>query len=403
MLTPAEKQFVQAHFDADLHRLALSAGRFPEVRMPVVVAQIEAFRKVREKIPSWFRFDLVLPPALSVEQASSESCARFKGGLFSGRLMADLTGGMGVDAYFFSQSFERVVYVEQNPDLFLLARHNFDVLGAANINAIAEKAEHFLAQNDTHFDLLYLDPARRDQHSRRVVQLDDCQPNVLDLLPAMLQFADRVLLKTAPMLDLQQAVRQLGAVSRIWVLSVDQECREVLYLLENREVEAEDIPIEAVRLGEVPQIMSFTGRSEREAPVTYAEPGAFLYEPDPAVLKAGGFKTFAHRYGLAKLHPNTHLYTSAAPVPDVPGRCFAVEAVLPYKRQAVSEAVPEGKANVAVRNFPDTVEQMRKKLRLKDGGDRYVFGATHVDHRPIVLVCRRLLDKVAKSPASLQA
>lgn len=400
-LSVADRQFMQDHLQDDLPRLLLAAHRFPGVQVSKAVAQIEALRKLQTKIPDWFRFDLDLPPVLSVEQASSATTARFKTGLFSGATMADLTGGMGVDAFYFAQQFERVLYVEQNPDLVRLARHNFDVLGASNIISKAEKTENFLKTNQEHFDLIYLDPARRDQQQKRVFRLSDCQPDVLEIKDLLLANADRVLLKTAPMLDLNLAVDELKTVSRIWVVSVDNECKEVLYLLEKTALPGPDIPIEAVCLGAKTTALTFTRNEEQAATPEFSEPLRFLYEPDAAVLKAGAFKTFALRFGLKKLHPNTQLYTSETYVPEAPGRCFVIEAVLKYDRKTLRQLIPEGRANLAARNFPDAPPQMRKKLGLSDGGDWYVFGAMDIQQRKVLIACRRASGEIPVAPESL--
>ena len=401
MLSVADQQFVQEHLHDDLHRLLLSAHRYPGVSVPAAVAQIEALRKVRLKIPAWFRFDLDLPPLLSVEQASSEQTARFKAAMFSGKKMADLTGGMGVDAYFFAQQFEQVVYVERNPDLVAAARHNFAALGAANIGAVEADAADFLAGSigmagsrpDTagdRYDLIFLDPARRDDRQKRVFRLEDCEPNVLSIKELLLERADRVLLKTAPMLDLNLAAEQLQSVSRIWVVSVDNEVKEVLYLLEKNAPLVADIPVEAVCLGGKTRVFRFTRAEEKAAAAQYARPQHYLYEPDAAVLKAGAFKSFATRLGMAKLHPNAHLYTSETIIPGVPGRSFAIHAVLKHDRKAVREALPSGKANIAVRNFPDSPERVRQQLGLVDGGHWYLFGTTDLDGRKVLILCTRV-------------
>jgi hypothetical protein len=389
MLNAVDRQFVQEHLNDDLHRLLLSAHRFPGISVPAAVGQIEAMRKVRSKIPSWFRFDLEFPPALSVEQASSEQTAQFKASLLTGNKMADLTGGMGVDTFFFAQHFKQATYLEQNSELADLARHNFGVLRATNIQVVTLPAEDFINQNTDHFDLIYIDPARRGDRQQRVFRLEDCSPDILAIKDRLLETSDRVLLKTAPLLDLNLAVEQLQSVVHIWVVSVDNEVKEVLYLLEKSAPAIGNIPIEAVCLGEVPRFFSCTRLEEQAAPPPYAPPQRYLYEPDAAVLKAGAFKSFARRFGLNKLHPNTHLYTSETFVPDVPGRSFTIETVLRYDRKAVQQAIPGKKANVAVRNFPDSVEQVRQKLGLMDGGDLFLFGTTDLEERKILVLGRR--------------
>ena len=391
MLSVADRQFVQAHLDEDPSGLLLSARRFPGVQVPLAVAQIEALRKVRFKVPSWYRFDLDFPPVISVEQASSEQTARFKAGLFTGHSMADLTGGMGVDAFFFAQHFDRVRYIEQNPELVAIARHNFARLGASNLECVESSAEAFLTSHTGGLDLIYIDPARRDDRQGRVFRLEDCKPNILKIRDLLLNAAPRVLIKTAPLFDLHLAVEQLGAVSHIWVVSVYNECKEVLYLLEKAPPPAGAIPIEAVCLaGATQRTFLFTREEERDGKPEFSPPQQFLYEPDAAILKAGAFQAFARRYRLAKLHPHTHLYTAQTLVPDLPGRCFQIEAVVKYDRKAVQPWTPEGRANIAARNFPDPVAVVRKRLRLADGGAVYLFAVTAWPDRKILIVCRRI-------------
>jgi hypothetical protein len=384
------QQFIRAHADDDPHRLLLSAHRHPDVPMPYVVGQIEALRKVRDKIPTWHDPALRFPPLLSVEQASSERAARFKASLFSGKKMADLTGGMGVDAFFWAKKFERVTYVEQNAALAELAQHNFAALDATNLDCTCATAEDFL-KNGAHFDLLYLDPARRDAQQRKVFRLEDCQPDVLALRDLLLARAPQVLLKTAPLLDLKLATRQLGCVRHIWVLSIDNECKEVLYLLEKNLPTGHSPTLTAACLnGPAEQFFDFDWPEEQAAQAAFSTALDYLYEPDAAVLKAGALKTFAQRFGLSKLHANTQLYTSERLVEGLPARRFRIEAVCKYERRAVQQAVPSGKANVATRNFPDSVAQIRQKLGLADGGDCYLFAATDADNRKVILVCQKV-------------
>lgn len=390
MLNIATRNFIREHAGDDPARLALAARRYPDVDVPAAVVQVEALQKIRTKIPSWYRFDLTFPARLSVEQSSSEQTARFKAGMFSGGRMADLTGGMGVDAYFFAQQFRQVMYVEQNPELVALARSNFTALGADNIEVAHADAEQFLQTTTDSFDLFYLDPARRDDRLRRVFRLADCTPNVPRLLPLLLGRAPRVLIKAAPLLDLDSATEDLKTVVQIWVVAIQNEVKEVLYLLERTPARAEQVPITAVNLGADFSAFTFTRQEEQQAKPAYSPPLRYLYEPNAAILKAGAFKTFAARFGLAKLHPNTHLYTSGTLVPEVPGRVFEIAGIVRYDRKAVQALLPDGRGNVAARNFPDTAEVMRKKLGLRDGGDWYVFGLRDAEERPLVVVGRRV-------------
>lgn len=394
MITEAARNFVREHVNDDVARLLLSAHRYPDVDVPLAAGQIRALQKVRDKIPSWYRPDLTFPPLVSVEQASSEQTAHFKSGLVSGRRMADLSGGMGVDAYFFAQRFERVIYVERDPGLAELARANFAALDARNIEVLNADAVQFLQSTSEKFDLLYLDPARRNEHQRRVFRLSDCSPNVPEMLDLLLSRAPKILIKTAPLLDLSAAMAELKTVTHTWIVAVENEVKEVLYLLDNQpEQKVNDIPVSAVQLwglNNVAQTFTFTRAEEQFAVPDYSAPLRYLYEPNAAILKAGAFKTFSTRFGLAKLHPNTHLYTSETLTPDIPGRVFEVVAVTRYDRKAVQALLPEGCANVATRNFPDTAEAARKKLGLKDGGAWYVFGVRDVGDRIAIVIGKKV-------------
>ncbi len=390
ILTGKERDFARRHLDADLAGLVLSAHQYPDIAVRNVVPCIAALRKLRIKVPLWFRFDLDIPPALSVEQASSEIAARFKASLFSGQRMLDLTGGVGVDAFFWSASFEEVFYVERDPELAESARHNFALLGAKNIRVLTAEAESFLHFGTDTFDLIYLDPARRDENRQRMFRLEECSPNVLTLRERLLQRAPRVLIKAAPLLDLSLAMEQLQYVTRIWVVSVAGEVKEVLLLLERTRIAPDEVPIEAVAISHRGERRRFvySRAEERTNEPTFASPKAYLYEPDAAVLKAGAFKTFAVRYGLEKLSPHAHLYTSASYISGMPARAFAIEAVEKYDKRAVQRYLPEKRANVIVRHFPDTAEQTRKRLGLSEGGDRYLFGTTTFDGQKILILCR---------------
>jgi hypothetical protein len=380
-------EFIRQHLEhTDLPRLLLSAHRYPEVDVPAAVAQIEALRKVRDKIPAWYDPTLQMPPRLSVEQASSALAAEFKTRFFEGKKMADLTGGMGVDSFFWAKKYAEVHYVEQDERLVAAAQYNFERLGATNVRCHHATAQEFLARGASRdFDLIYLDPARRDQQQRKIFQLADCQPDVVTLIPQLMARGQQVLLKTAPLLDLDLAVRQLGRVARIWVVALDGECKEVLYHL--TDAPPADPPIVAVDLGRQEVQFELSVAIERAAEVVYAAPQAWLYEPNAALLKAGAFRSFAQHYGLAKLHVNTHLYTSDERVEGVAGRTFRVRAVCRYDRKAVLAALGGvARANVATRNFPDSVAHIRQKLGLADGGDTYLFAATLADGTRAIVI-----------------
>ena len=263
-------EFIQKNMEADLQQLLLSASKYPDIPVPFAVNQIAALRKVKAKIPSWFLPEMRFPPMISVEQSSSELTARFKTSLFSGCRMADLTGGMGVDSFFWAKSFDQVDYVEQFTEIAEAANHNFSVLKQGNIAVHAQNAEQFLEQNSNHYDLIYLDPARRDDRNNRVFQLADCQPDIIQLSDKLLARSNQVLVKTAPMLDISLAVKQLEKVKKIWVVAASGECKEVLYLMDNEGViPPSEVQITAVSLPENPTPFQFKISEEASAQIQF--------------------------------------------------------------------------------------------------------------------------------------
>lgn len=389
-----EEDWLREHAAADPAKLLLAAHRWPALPVRALAAQLAARQKARAKLPTWATdYGLTFPPNLSIEQASSEVTARFKAGLVQGAAsLADLTGGFGVDAAHFARMVAQVAYVEQNADLAAIAADNFRHLGLSNLTAENTTAEQWLARAaPDSFAWLYLDPARRDTAGRRVAGLADCTPDVLALRAALLNVAPRLLLKTAPLLDLSLAARELQTVSTIHVVELGGEVKEVLYTVE-RETAAEPVR-RAVRLapdGAVAQELAFTEPEEVAAPVTFGPPEAWLFEPSPAVLKAGALRLPAARFGLRKLHPNSHLYTGPTAVPDFPGRQFRIVGTARYDRRALRKLLPDGRASITARHFPDDVPAIRKKLGLADGGPLTVFATTGPDGKLLLIVSERV-------------
>lgn len=394
LTSAAALAWLREHAQADPARLLLSAHRWPALPVRELVAQLAARQKARIKLPTWAADEgLLFPPNLSVEQASSEATARFKARLVKGtESLADLTGGFGVDALHFAQTVGRVEYVERNTELAAVVAHNARHLGCANLRVTTGTAESWLARAAPNSHTwLYLDPARRDAAGRRVAGLADCTPDVLALLPTLLRVAPQMLLKTAPLLDLREATRQLGAVREIIVVELGGEVKEVLYVI------GRDAPAEPVRravsvdsVGEPMFDFTFSLPEEEAATAPLDWPAAWLFEPAPAVLKAGALRLVAARFGLRKLHANSHLYTGPADVPTFPGRRFTVRGTTGYDRRAAATLVPEGRAGITVRNFPDEVPAIRKKLGLADGGPVTLFATTGPDGKPLLVAAERV-------------
>lgn len=383
------QQYIRSHEQADEHALLLKHPTLHGCRTADVVAQIKARRKAKIKFPLFYHAQNILyPPSVNLEQSSSEATARFKASLFSGTAVADLTGGFGVDTFFLSQRFNTTYYLEPDRALFEMARHNHGILGASSIQHLHATAENFLHTSSPLPDLIYLDPSRRNPSSKKVYRFPDCSPNIISLLPRLLK-ASLTLIKASPWLDISLAIRELERVNRVLVVAVANECKEILFCLSP---DALPSPIiEAVDLqpdGRVQHTLSFTQEEERKAEVSYGDPGQFIYEPSAALRKAGAFKLVSSRFGLSKLSPNTHLYTSAHVIERFPGKIFHILEWIKPERKLMRMLLPDNKANITTRNYPLTSDQLRKKLQLEDGGNQFILGFTGLKKRYLALANR---------------
>ncbi len=388
--TALQQAFIQAHEKEDVHALAL---RFKREDMPFLLSQIAGRQTAQKKIPSWYRNrGLLYPQHLSLEQASSEVTARYKASLVEGgALFADLTGGLGVDFSFLAPLFGRALYVERDGSLCRLAEHNFAALGLHHAEVHQMESEAFLLQL-RRADLIYLDPARRDEGGRKVFRIDECSPDLSQLSGMLMERAERVMVKYSPMLDITLAVKTLPHVAEVHVVSVENECRELLFLL-LPSTESTGPLVHAVNLRKdgVRELLTFTPLEEEQEASYSVVPDRYLYEPNAAILKAGAFNVTAHRYGLQKLHKHSHLYTSERLENAFPGRIFRVEEWFPSNKKQIrrfAAAVP--KTNITVRNYPLSVAEIRKRSGLKEGGDHYLFATTLADGEKVWISCKKL-------------
>ncbi|MFN7258574.1 MAG: THUMP-like domain-containing protein, partial [Cyclobacteriaceae bacterium] len=297
-----------------------------------------------------------------------------------------LTGGFGVDTFFLGKLFSEAIHIEPNETLSAIAAHNHRLLGASILH-VRQTAEEYLKANTKRADLFFIDPSRRSE-SKKVFKLADCQPNIAALQDALFNFSNFILTKASPLLDIQQALRELKHVAKVAVVSVENECKELL-ILQKLDFEGEPI-IDTVNLsneGTVVERFLFKVPEEKVATVVFSPPLDYLYEPNASILKSGAFKVAAEKFGLSKLQANTHLYTSPNLFTDFPGRVFKIEALNPTL-QMVKELLPEGKANVATRNYPLSAQELKKKLKLKDGGGKFVIGFSEEKRKSVVIATR---------------
>lgn len=401
---------MQAYLQIPVTDLVLKKKRNPDFPIQEIAEQLASRRKAAHKLPEWSAKPTVLLPALAFEQCSSSLTAHFKCELIGkGKLLIDLTGGLGVDTYFFAQYFERVIHVEPNADLQAIVRHNFTELGVHNVEFVNQTAETFIAQNSQAGDssdypkeggiVVYIDPSRRDTQQQRVFRLTDCVPNIVEIFPQLFEITPTVWLKASPMLDIQQGIYELKNVRKVYAVAVENEMKELLFHLEATSFSfgvgaGGEAEITAVNLNaKGKQAFVFKKSAESLVKIDYQLPQKYLYEPNAAILKAGAFHSFAHRFNVAKLHPNSHLYTSAAYI-ATPARTFEILHICPYRKQDILPLLASKRANITVRNFPDSVAQIRQKLGLKEGGDCYIFATTNLSGKPIVLICKKLIEPI---------
>ena len=373
-----------------VHELALQRAKYKHLsdeEWRWFLQQVEGRERTADKLPTFASIpDWWYPVRLSCEQCSSELTAKYKAQIINhkseiinGRFV-DLTAGYGVDTYFLSEHFEHTDYVEQNPELCRIAEHNF---ANKHISIHNTTAEAFLASAEQ-YDLIFLDPARRDSHGGKVFRLEDCTPNVIELLPELLKHSRRLLLKLSPMLDITQAIKELSAVNwDIHVVAIKNEVKEVLLLSRDHEsTDSRDHIITCIDLAEPEKAFVFTRQEEQEAKIEKWENekiGKYLYEPNAAILKAGAYKLVAQRFGLTKLDVNTHLYASNTLMDNFPGRVWKI----------TNDKLQITNANIVCRNYPLTPEQLKKKLHLHDGGTAFVIGC-RVAGKPTLFYAERL-------------
>lgn len=388
-MNTATRDFIEKHLNDDVRQLALQ--KFPDdVDKMLVLNQIEARQLLSKKVPSWASNpDLLFPKHLSIEQCSSELTAKYKASLVeNGDVFVDLTGGLGIDSYFLSEKFKTSYYVENQKELCNLAEHNFAVLGR-KITVVNSDAETFLNQN-LKFDLVFIDPARRDIYNRKMVSLHDCSPDVLDILDNLFRHTKCTLIKLSPMLDISMVIKELPNIAEIHIVAVKNECKEVLVLL--RPDYNGEIMIHCVDLSPVGKRHAFSLRDEQSAIPTFAATiKKYLYEPNAAIMKAGAFKLVSQRFGIDKLHINSHLYTSDNLVSDFPGRVFEVVGFAPFSKKIKKELLKDvTEASVAIRNFPLSANELRKSLNLKESDENFVFGTTMMGEKKVVIYCKRI-------------
>lgn len=379
------QNYINENLHVNIEELIFKGSPFKDITIQELANQLVAKQKSEKKLPTWFASQNIYYPAkISIEQTSSEITANYKSNLLLGNSIIDITGGFGVDCLAFSKNFKEVIHCEINNDLSEIVAHNYKELGISNIQTIATDGLEYLKNTSQKFDCIYIDPSRRSDIKGKVFLLKDCLPNVPENLDFLFEKSDTILIKNSPILDITSTINELKFVKEIHIVAVNNEVKELLFLLKK---EFEDlVKVKTFNLLKNRK-QSFSFYLKSDIDFEYSLPQKYLYEPNAAILKSGGFNEVASQLKIYKLHQHSHLYTSDELIEDFPGRIFEIISVFSYNKKKLKREIIVDKANITTRNFPKTVAQIRKETKLKDGGDTFLFFSTNLKNELIVINC----------------
>ncbi len=387
-------RFIKENKNEDIQKLRLKKWKCNDFDISFAIDQIEIRKKIKSKLPTWAdESELIFPGTLSFEQSSSELTARYKQ-LFVSKedTVCDLTGGLGIDSYYFALKARYVTYLERNEDYCSIAEYNFKKLSVDNIQVIHSDCRDYLKNTSGQFDVIYIDPARRGKENKRLYALQDCEPDILDMMFLLRTKGKKIVIKASPMVDITQVLRSLNCPVETHVLSVKNECKELIFFINGMNEELSKITCADINGINETVLYNFSPETERRLPtLSYSQKiQAYLYEPNSSIMKAGAYKSISIDYNIEKIHPNSHLYTSNAYVKNFPGRQFEVIETADFTGHVckyLRHKYP--KANISTRNFFLSPDELKKKLNIKDGGDIYIFATTRIDNKKILIICKK--------------
>lgn len=390
MISKDIRQFIEDYKHLNTAQIVLKVKKELDVDPTFIINQINGLNKVVNKIPTWSGYeDLIYPSVVSMEQCSSELTAKYKASLVNGNLL-DMTGGFGVDTYFFAQQCDIVHYCEMNKYLHDIVKYNLSTLSATNVSTYCVDGIKYLNSLSENLDWIYLDPARRTESKSKIITIEDSTPNILEIKDLLLAKAENVLVKFSPMLDINQVITKIKNVEKIYVVAVKNECKEILVHL-NKDGDSLDIPLVCINLKSIEDSDLFVSTtSHRQHTPTLGKPLTYLYEPNKAILKAGLQNDLAHTFSLTKLHNNSHFYTSNNKCEDYPGRIFEILDTVKLKKKQIATLLPDHKANIIARNYPLKASEIYKRYGIIPGGESYIIATKLSDNSNTVLHCSRL-------------
>ncbi|MGY0407155.1 MAG: THUMP-like domain-containing protein [Polaribacter sp.] len=387
LLRTEVQQFINKNLKTEITKIVLKGSPFKGVSIQEIANQIVAKQKSEKKLPTWFQSEnIYYPQKISIEQTSSEITAKYKANLISGKAIIDLTGGFGVDCFYFSKHFKKVIHCEINEELATIVQHNFKQLKSKNIETYIGNGITFLKETTQKFDCIYIDPSRRNTIKGKVFLLKDCQPYISPKIDFFFTKATTILVKVSPILDISQTISELKNVKEIYVVGVQNEVKELLFLLEKDYKSS--IHIKTINIKKEDS-ETFDFQYKEVVFSEYSKPLSYLYEPNVAILKAGGFYQITTQFPVFKLQQHSHLYTSEKQL-YFPGRTFKINHILSYDKKKILKLLPDKKANITTRNFSKTVAQIRKETKIKEGGNVFIFCTTNTTNKQIIVICSKI-------------
>lgn len=381
------QDYINTHLSTDISKLIFKGSPFKNCTIQEIAEQIESKKKCKTKLPTWFNTkNIYYPNKLNIEQTSSQITAEYKANMISGDTLIDLTGGFGVDCFHFSKTFKNITHCEINKSLSEIVNHNFRQLSNKNTEIINGNGLKFLRSNKQKYDWIYVDPSRRSDSKEKVFLLKDCLPNVPENIDLLFEFSNNILIKNSPILDIKSAINELKYVKEIHIVAVKNEVKELLFLLEKDYTGLLQIKTTNI-IPDKNQYFNFKFGSTKSS--EYHDPKKYLYEPNAAILKSGGFHEVSNQLNVFKLHQHSHLYTSDFLI-DFPGRRFIVEHCITPDKKSLKKLIPTSKSNITTRNYPLSVSEIRKKYKIKDGGNQYLFFTTNLHNKLVVLICEKV-------------
>ncbi|MFK7951006.1 MAG: SAM-dependent methyltransferase [Saprospiraceae bacterium] len=394
MLTKEEQQFIQDNLKTDTIKLVLNHHKYPNLDIKKLASQINIRKKAMSKLPSWSTNPAIFfPSTISWQQCSSEFTAIYKATILqqisNGNSIADLTGGFGVDAFYFAKQFAKVVYIEQQKELTEIVDYNNQVFEQSNIDVVNNDSLESLKSIEV--DCIYLDPARRNERQQKVITLEDSTPNIIEIQDELLAKANYIMVKTSPMLDIHKALKSLKCVEAVHVVAVENECKELLFIMNSRVEATHNIGLTCVNISRKGEKQAYETTWNNTISIEYSNPKKYLYDANKSILKGNVVDTVGNSFGFEKIAPNTHLLTSNELRDDFQGRIFEIETIIKPSKKIIAKYLENGKANLIIRNFPESVANLRKKWKIKDGGKVYLFAVTLLNGQKMVVLCKRLI------------